>query len=103
MDDKEGNNAEEEAHRIMDMEHHRRSMEISVAVSSARRVHPNIHGVELRLRGRFWAGNLTRKMALAVTKWIDCLSLCISCRYLHRQRHPTSSQKLTLIVQFLLK
>jgi hypothetical protein len=45
---------EEEARRILDWEHHHRAMEVKTASSSVSRSHPQVHGVESILRGRFW-------------------------------------------------
>jgi hypothetical protein len=46
---------EEEDRRILDREHHCRTMVLSASLSSTRRVRPHVHGVESVLRGKFWA------------------------------------------------
>jgi hypothetical protein len=44
----------EEDRRILDREHHCRTLVLSASLSSARRVRPHVHDVESVLRGKFW-------------------------------------------------
>jgi purine-nucleoside phosphorylase len=57
LGDEAGNNedaSKEDAHRTLDWEHHRRTMEIAAVSSSVRRSQVHVHGVESMCRGKFW-------------------------------------------------
>jgi hypothetical protein len=57
LDDEAGNDEEdaneEDAHRTLEWEHHRRAMEIAAVPSSVHRLHVHVHGVESMFRGKF--------------------------------------------------
>jgi hypothetical protein len=46
-----------EAEHILAREHLQHVVDLSVVASSARRVQPHVHGVDGRIKGRFWASN----------------------------------------------